>query len=81
MTACIILQETEDDEDDDSQMVMNGDASRDLRYDDDDLMDPVNVSCPLFLKGEKLIFGFDWLIDFKVLNGSLKFVQRPPEPF
>jgi hypothetical protein len=39
-----MIQETEDDEDDDSQMVMNGDASRDLRYDDDDLMDPVNVS-------------------------------------
>ena len=55
-------------------MVMNGDASRDLRYDDDDLMDPVNVSCPLFLKGDQLFFGFDWLIDFKVLNGSLKFV-------
>ena len=40
----LIVQETEDDEEDD-EMMMNGDSNnRDLRYDDDDLNDPVNVS-------------------------------------
>ena len=39
------VQETDDNEDDDDEgQMMNGDHSRDLRYDDDDLNDPVNVS-------------------------------------
>ena len=38
------VQETEDDEEDDEQPLENGDHSRELRYDDDELNDPVNVS-------------------------------------
>ena len=33
----------DDDEDDEDERMPNGDLSRDLRQDDDDLRDPVNV--------------------------------------
>ena len=41
--ADIFDQEMEDDDDDDEERMPNGDLSRDLRQDDDDLRDPVNV--------------------------------------
>jgi len=47
------LQETDCDEDDDNQLE-NGDNSRDLRYDDDDLNDPVNERITLAEKNERL---------------------------
>jgi len=49
------LQETDDNEDDDDEgQMMNGDHSRDLRYDDDDLNDPVNERITLAEKNERL---------------------------
>jgi len=47
------LQETDYDEDDEERME-NGDTSRDLRYDDDDLNDPVNDRVTLAEKNERL---------------------------
>ena len=42
MNSRYFFQETDDDDDD--VPTMNGDTSRDLRYEDDDIADPVNVS-------------------------------------
>jgi len=47
------LQETDYDEDDDAQL-QNGDNSRNLREDDDDLNDPVNDRITLAEKNERL---------------------------
>jgi len=46
------LQETDDDDDD--VPTMNGDTSRDLRYEDDDIADPVNDRRTLAEKNERL---------------------------
>jgi len=46
------LQETEDFDDD--EQMMNGDTSRDLRYEDDDIQDPVNDRRTLAEKNERL---------------------------
>jgi len=48
------LQETEDDEEDDETPLQNGDHSRELRYDDDEVQDPVNDRITLAEKNERL---------------------------
>ena len=47
------LQEMDDDDDDDEERMTNGDLSRDLRNDEDDLRDPVDVSQPKLKRSDK----------------------------
>jgi len=50
----ILVKETEDDEEDDETPLQNGDHSRELRYDDDEVQDPVNDRITLAEKNERL---------------------------
>ena len=43
------MKEMDYDDDDDEEKMTNGDLSRDLRNDEDDLRDPVDVRCSYFL--------------------------------